>query len=206
MPQFFVLAGRDLGKRFDLAHADTLGRGADCGGVLRDPSVSRAHARVEASGGRWFLVDLDSRNGLRVGGERVARVELSDELEVTLGKLPLRVRLDAAPAPHEAEAEPGAATEVEDSGFELEEDIDLGARTETFAPDGKSRASAPPLSERDQKRAQLLESATMRAGLFSSELSQYPTWARVGIYLLVAVAAGGLCFATFRVVEFLRRT
>jgi hypothetical protein len=53
----------------------TIGRGPECEVVLFDPSVSRAHARVETDPeGRLVLRDLASRNGVRVGAERVGEV------------------------------------------------------------------------------------------------------------------------------------
>lgn len=42
--------------------------------VLQDPSVSRPHARLMRTAGRWCVVDLDSRNGTRVNAEMVGRV------------------------------------------------------------------------------------------------------------------------------------
>ena len=93
-----VLAGPDVGRSFELKTGALLGRSPDCDLRLRDRSVSRRHARVEHEGGRWFLVDLGSRNGLRVEGRRVERCELSDFCEVVLGELPLRFRADPEPA------------------------------------------------------------------------------------------------------------
>src|SRR5262249_40232215 len=66
----------------------------------RDASTNHAEARLE--GGGWVLVDLNSRNGTYVRGERISRCALSSGDEVTFGKKGPRVRLelipDAAPA------------------------------------------------------------------------------------------------------------
>lgn len=97
MAQFFVLGGRDVGRSFDVKPGTILGRSPDCGVRLVDRSVSRHHARVDQEGERWVLVDLGSRNGLRLAGERVERVVLEDHVEILLGDLPLRFRLEAAP-------------------------------------------------------------------------------------------------------------
>jgi hypothetical protein len=48
-----------------------IGRGADNGLHLEHPSVSRAHARLEARDGGWQLCDLDSKNGSYVAGRRL---------------------------------------------------------------------------------------------------------------------------------------
>jgi hypothetical protein len=49
----------------------TFGRARHCDCVLLDDSVSRSHARLWRSDGRWFLRDLRSANGTRVNGLRV---------------------------------------------------------------------------------------------------------------------------------------
>jgi len=48
-----------------------LGRAAFAGSSLDDSRVSRRHARVAFDGAAWTVVDLDSRNGTFVDGERV---------------------------------------------------------------------------------------------------------------------------------------
>jgi hypothetical protein len=63
----------------------TLGRGSDCDVVLFDASVSRAHARVEAAESGTVLRDLGSRNGLRVGTERVASAAVGALLRCRIG-------------------------------------------------------------------------------------------------------------------------
>lgn len=49
-----------------------LGRDESNDVVLRDPAVSRVHARIERRGERWFLRDLDSSNGTFLNGRRVS--------------------------------------------------------------------------------------------------------------------------------------
>ncbi|MFT3771294.1 MAG: trypsin-like peptidase domain-containing protein [Minicystis sp.] len=58
----------------------------------RDASANHAEARREA--GAWVLVDLGSRNGTFVGGERVQRRALAGGEEVAFGPKGPRVRLD----------------------------------------------------------------------------------------------------------------
>jgi pSer/pThr/pTyr-binding forkhead associated (FHA) protein len=53
--------------------------------VLPDVSVSRRHAVVRREGDSWFVVDLDSANGTRVGGRRARRARLGDGVELALG-------------------------------------------------------------------------------------------------------------------------
>ena len=96
--ELFVLGGRDAGQSLAFSAPVVVGRGADCDLRLRDRSISRRHARLEPSGDGWVLVDLDSRNGVRHGGERVRRCVLADFAEFTLGDVPLRLRVAQAGA------------------------------------------------------------------------------------------------------------
>jgi len=94
MPKLFVLTGTDAGAIHELSSDATLGRDAACTVRLRDPSVSRRHARVERSGGGWRVVDLGSRNGVRVGGKRVESAVLDDGAVFKCGELELRFRAE----------------------------------------------------------------------------------------------------------------
>lgn len=51
------------GTVFDLQTETTIGRAAGCGVVVDDPRVSKLHARLFHSGGRWVVEDLGSTNG-----------------------------------------------------------------------------------------------------------------------------------------------
>ena len=50
-----------------------IGRGQDCDIRIDDPLASRHHCRFEIVGDQLFVVDVDSRNGSWVSGERVSR-------------------------------------------------------------------------------------------------------------------------------------
>jgi hypothetical protein len=50
----------------------TLGRQADCDGVLDDPTVSRHHAVIEQRNGDMTVRDLGSRNGTALNGRPVS--------------------------------------------------------------------------------------------------------------------------------------
>lgn len=72
-------------KRWDLTQPVTLGRDDTCSIVIKDPSLSRAHCRLERAPEGWVLVDLCSTNGTLVNGELVARRVLRHGDEVALG-------------------------------------------------------------------------------------------------------------------------
>ncbi len=59
-----VLAPASLaGTVFDLHGETTVGRAPGCGVVIDDQRVSKLHARLYPSGGRWAVEDLGSTNG-----------------------------------------------------------------------------------------------------------------------------------------------
>jgi len=65
----------------------TLGRGPDNDVVLPDASVSRTHARIEAlEEGGFRLVDLESRNGLHLGPQRVREIRLGGTVRCRVGR------------------------------------------------------------------------------------------------------------------------
>jgi len=74
VPRLRVLTGpaADAGREFALDRPSvTIGRQSDQVIVLRDPSVSRAHARIEIDRHGATIVDLGSTNGTAVNGLRV---------------------------------------------------------------------------------------------------------------------------------------
>ena len=65
--------------------AITVGRAEDNDLVLPDPEVSRHHARLEPAGAGWRVVDVGSRNGTWVNGERASRQPLAPGDTVMFG-------------------------------------------------------------------------------------------------------------------------
>jgi two-component system, cell cycle response regulator len=63
----------------------TIGRHASNGVVVDDTSISRKHVSLERTPTGYLLVDLDSRNGTFVQGQRVAKISLSDGDSIQLG-------------------------------------------------------------------------------------------------------------------------
>src|SRR5208282_2966545 len=61
----------------------TVGRKVDKDLVIADPRVSRDHAQIMQEGQDFFLVDLGSKHGTFVNGERIQRqkLERGDRLE-----------------------------------------------------------------------------------------------------------------------------
>lgn len=68
-----------------------VGAGDECAFQLRDPShrISRRHARLMRESSRWSLLDLGSKNGLRVDGSRQTTALLDPGIEIGIGGLTL---------------------------------------------------------------------------------------------------------------------
>jgi hypothetical protein len=67
-----------------------LGRSRDCDIQLADANVSRRHAELRQEGAAYWIVDLDSTNGLEVNGKRVKRAKLAEGDTITLGSTKIR--------------------------------------------------------------------------------------------------------------------
>jgi Protein of unknown function (DUF3662)/FHA domain len=62
-----------------------IGRSRDCDIQLADSNVSRRHAELRQEGTAYWIVDLDSTNGIEVNGRRLKRAKLEDGDRVKLG-------------------------------------------------------------------------------------------------------------------------
>ena len=62
-----------------------IGRSKDCDIRLADPNASRRHAEVRQEGTAYWLLDLDSTNGVTVNGKRVDRARLAPEDDILIG-------------------------------------------------------------------------------------------------------------------------
>ena len=62
-----------------------LGRSRECDIQVEDPNVSRRHAELRQEGSSYWIVDLDSTNGIEVNGHRVKRAKLESGDTFTVG-------------------------------------------------------------------------------------------------------------------------
>ena len=62
-----------------------IGRSRECDVQLADPNVSRRHAELRQEGASYWIVDLDSTNGIEVNGRKLKRSKLETGDRVTLG-------------------------------------------------------------------------------------------------------------------------
>jgi hypothetical protein len=62
-----------------------IGRSRECDIQLSDANVSRRHAELRQEGASYWIVDLDSTNGIEVNGRKLKRAKLENGDRVTLG-------------------------------------------------------------------------------------------------------------------------
>jgi len=62
-----------------------LGRSRECDIQVDDANVSRRHAELRQEGSTYWIVDLDSTNGIEVNGKRVKRAKLESGDTFTVG-------------------------------------------------------------------------------------------------------------------------
>jgi len=62
-----------------------IGRSKDADVQIQDPNISRRHAELRQEGATYWVIDLDSTNGVEVRGKRVKRLKLEDGSRFTIG-------------------------------------------------------------------------------------------------------------------------
>ena len=85
--ELLALKGKVYTKSFQLGEGQkvTLGRGTDADIQVLDHGLSRHHCYFEKRGEKFFLGDLESRNGTYVNGQRITHVELKSGDIVRIG-------------------------------------------------------------------------------------------------------------------------
>ena len=79
--------GGRVGEHFFVEGDTTLiGRSPDCAVFLDDVTVSRRHAEITRSDGRFSIRDLGSLNGTFVNRRRIEAAEIEDDDELQIGK------------------------------------------------------------------------------------------------------------------------
>lgn len=86
-PRLLALAGPLKDSAFRLAEGETtLGREPTNSLVVLDPSVSRHHCQLRSEpGGRFQIIDMDSRNGTVVNGTRIKEHWLQHGDQISIG-------------------------------------------------------------------------------------------------------------------------
>jgi hypothetical protein len=78
------------GRRHEVRKRRTvIGRSKDCDIQLADPNISRRHAELRQEGTAYWIVDLDSTNGIEINGRRMKRAKLEEGDTLTIGSTDL---------------------------------------------------------------------------------------------------------------------
>jgi hypothetical protein len=176
MATLVVTQGPGTGKSYPVPRALVLGRekGADI--QVGDIAASREHCKVFSQDGDWFVIDLNSRNGTKVNGQKVSRWRLAHGDLITIGQTAIRFDEPAAkraetaapPAPA-APAAPAAPRAPSAIARERE-------RIQTEAE--KNRSQAPREGKDDGSGIVIRETVLQygrvenRGGLFKEDVSQ----------------------------------
>ena len=97
LAELVVLSGARAGAIFELPDMPTVvGRSPEAHFQLDDPWISSMHAMFERRGADIWVVDLESRNGTFLGGERVAEAPVHPGCVLRFGRTDVRLeRRDA---------------------------------------------------------------------------------------------------------------
>jgi pSer/pThr/pTyr-binding forkhead associated (FHA) protein len=93
----------------------SIGRSQNADIKIMDIKVSRSHSRIEKRGGKFYIVDLGSRNGTYVNGERITTHELINGDNIKVGFSILRYE-EPEPEVREPERKP-QKEEVEEAVY-----------------------------------------------------------------------------------------
>ncbi len=92
--QLLAIDGPDRGENWILGmELISLGRGSEQYVQLHDSSVSRCHAVMRLTQGRYWIQDNESKNGLRINGNLVKKAILADGDMIQLGTSQLQFRV-----------------------------------------------------------------------------------------------------------------
>jgi adenylate cyclase len=85
-----ILLGTDKGKSFDLEYGKiyTVGRSPDNDIEIDDKNISRYHLKIQCKENKYFITDLNSKNGTFVAGKDISpgiEVEVEEEIPVVIG-------------------------------------------------------------------------------------------------------------------------
>jgi pSer/pThr/pTyr-binding forkhead associated (FHA) protein len=87
-----VISSNFAGQEFPLNRKEMIvGRGEDCDIIIDHRSVSQKHAKViRESGNKYQIVDLNSKNGISIGGEQYRAVHIKRGDVIELGHVKFR--------------------------------------------------------------------------------------------------------------------
>ncbi|HEU4620339.1 MAG TPA: FHA domain-containing protein [Gammaproteobacteria bacterium] len=100
MPEAQLVVSRDGHelRRIRLGSRTMIGRSEHNDVALPSPFLSRHHATIVGTPAGYYVVDLNSANGLEINGRRATRAVLADLDVITIGPYRLKMRMSGTPA------------------------------------------------------------------------------------------------------------
>ena len=126
MAKLVVTSGDLDQEEFPMGSEVLIGRSADCDVRIPTPFVSRQHARITQTDGRYFIQDLETSNGTFVNGREVQKAELGDGDRIGVGDCELTFKAEEVPTqrPCDLPLDKSAATVIST--------VDVGMLPETL--------------------------------------------------------------------------
>jgi len=91
MTKLYIMKGPTEGDSFDLeGESISIGRGSDNDIQIKDPSVSRKHAKISRKGKKYLIEDLKSQNGIWINGHPIKpgeKFEVESGLPIAVGNI-----------------------------------------------------------------------------------------------------------------------
>jgi len=86
----YILVGKDQGQSFELEPGKeyTVGRHSENDIVIADRNISRNHFKIQVKENKYFVTDLDSKNGTFVGGKDLSpsvETEVEEGVPIVIG-------------------------------------------------------------------------------------------------------------------------
>jgi predicted component of type VI protein secretion system len=172
------LRRRQTGIDTPLTDRMVIGRLKDCQLTIEEASVSRRHARVERRGDQWWLIDLNSSNGVALNGLQMPEFQIQVGDLITFGAVAFDVL-----------AIPKQRSEIEVETVPLPE-----ARPAIPSPQASQTEAVTGPAELERARLHReLRSSKHASGL--GDLSQQPLWMQglalaVGLLVVYGVVLG----------------
>jgi predicted component of type VI protein secretion system len=118
-----------------------VGRRESCDIVLRFSNVSAHHCQLTVTGGYWYVLDMKSRNGVKVNGNRVKekRIDPGDVLSIAKHKYeikysPIELGAVGPPPPESSEADMCGRSLLERAGLEKRRGADAEPKSGRDGP------------------------------------------------------------------------
>jgi len=163
-----------------------LGRQKGVQVLVDDINASREHAKVFLQDGEPYVVDLNSRNGTKVNGEKITRRRLADGDVILIGTTEIRFE-----APESAALASRGASRAQGMREQIAREREAASAKAAGAPRGRGDGSGVVVRERilqygrlEDSRNPLQEDVSQRGGLGKLLV------AVLGLALLAGIAYG----------------